>query len=92
MDFSTFPLSSDVYYLSFPKDRVLLKIAVVWVYLVGVTQTGIALVDFFKSAFKTLIQLIYDEPLMAHVYVFFDHLSLSVIALTAAGERYLQSE
>jgi len=34
-----------IYYLAFPKDRGLLKLAVIWVYLAGVAQTGLAIVD-----------------------------------------------
>jgi hypothetical protein len=38
-----------MYYLAFPKDRMIVKIAVGWVNLVGVTQTTLALIDLYRS-------------------------------------------
>jgi hypothetical protein len=38
-----------MYYIAFPKDRTILRIAVGWVALVGVTQTSLALIDAYRS-------------------------------------------
>ncbi|KAF7770849.1 hypothetical protein Agabi119p4_6823 [Agaricus bisporus var. burnettii] len=73
-----------IYYISFPKDRALLKLAVVWVYLAGVAQTGLALVDFHTSSLTT----VYDYSLTT---VRPDHLWLSITALTAAVAIVIQS-
>jgi hypothetical protein len=71
---------SDVYYNSFPNDRIILKIAVVWVYLVGVTQTGLVLLDFHATFMELLIS--HRSPEIAALP---DHFWLSITALTGAG-------
>jgi hypothetical protein len=73
-------LLSDIYYISFPNDRIILKIAVVWVYLVGVTQTGLVLLDFHAMFMEILIS--YRSPEIA---VLPDHFWLSITVLTGAG-------
>ncbi|KAF7770851.1 hypothetical protein Agabi119p4_6825 [Agaricus bisporus var. burnettii] len=75
------------YYLSFPKDRALLKIAIVWVYLVGVAQTGLALVDLYISSQAMFYR--FRPHYFSHPHP--DHLWLSVTALTAAVAIVIQS-
>jgi hypothetical protein len=53
------PRLPDLYGLSFPKDRKLLKLAVGWVYVVGIAQTTLALMDFYNL---TSILLIEQQP------------------------------
>ncbi|XP_006461647.1 hypothetical protein AGABI2DRAFT_143474 [Agaricus bisporus var. bisporus H97] len=67
-----------IYYISFPKDRPLLKIAVYSVYLAGIAQTGLALADFYLSA----LQLLFTTDLLS---VHPDHLWFTITALTSAG-------
>ncbi|KAJ3567748.1 hypothetical protein NP233_g6160 [Leucocoprinus birnbaumii] len=39
-----------VYYLGFPKDRLLVKCAVGWVYVIGISQTIVAMRDLYRLA------------------------------------------
>jgi hypothetical protein len=77
-------LSRDIYYISFPKDRILLKIAIVWVYLAGVTQTGLALLDFYISFTSELLYFFGGGV----IHFQRDHLWLSITALTGAGAKW----
>jgi hypothetical protein len=80
--FSLPNLSSDIYYTSFPQDRVLFKLAVAWVYLVGMAQTGLALLD-VRTTWTTGLQALHnagDVPSLSP-----DHLWLSITISTAAG-------
>lgn len=80
--FPVFLFFSDIYYISFPGDRALLKIAVVGVYLAGVAQTAVALLDFQNS--NLLSRDILDDGTMISSGGS-DHLWLSITALTAPG-------
>jgi hypothetical protein len=74
---------SDLYYSAFPNDRIILKIAVVWVYLAGVAQTGLVLLD-FNAMFMQMLQASHGTPDVT-VTVTPDHFWLSIAALTGAG-------
>ncbi|KAF7770850.1 hypothetical protein Agabi119p4_6824 [Agaricus bisporus var. burnettii] len=73
-----------IYYISFPKDRLLLKIAVYSVCLAGIAQTGLALADFYLSA----LQLLFTTDLLS---VHPDHLWFTITALTSAVAVVTQS-
>jgi hypothetical protein len=74
----------DVYYLAFPKDRRLLKLAVTWVYLVGAVQTILALFDLNF----TLNLLQESTNGCGEFQAFGGHFELTVIAFSAAGEDF----
>jgi hypothetical protein len=71
---------SDVYYVSFPNDRIILKIAVAWVYLAGVTQTGLVVLD-LNAMFLEMLA----SASQAALPIVPDHFWLSITALTGAG-------
>jgi hypothetical protein len=79
--------SPDIYYLSFPKDRILLKVAVVWVYLAGVAQTGLALVDLYNSflAWEKGRRPLGESGDWEIMTIGSDHFWISITALTSAG-------
>jgi hypothetical protein len=68
----------DVYYLAFPKDRRLLKLAVIWVYLVGAAQTILAMADLNTGI---------DDNQGSDVFCFpLGHFWLTVIVFSTPGE------
>jgi hypothetical protein len=73
---------SDVYYISFPNDRIILKIALVWVYLAGVTQTGLVLLNFTAMFMQVLT---FHRKPDVFVRIVIDHFWLSITVLTGAG-------
>lgn len=70
----------DVYYLAFPKDRRLLKLAVVWVYLIGAAQTILAMAD-LNSAFNDV------QENNCGQFGVRSHFWLTVMAFSAVGEN-----
>lgn len=52
-----------VYYLGFPKDRPLVKCAVAWIYLIGVSQSAVALRDLYLIATSAQCP---DTPFRTH--------------------------
>ncbi len=77
---------TDVYYLAFPGDRAVLKLAVAWVYLVGIVQTVLTMIDIQKSlrrrppTIHNTIQTLIEDPV---------HIWWTVMASSAAGENLL---
>lgn len=77
------PCYSDIYSIAFPKDKALIKVAVSWVYLIGVAQTVLALMDFYNSTVTH--SLFRDHGIVQRPP---DHFWISVTASSAIGRRY----
>lgn len=69
----------DVYYVAFPNDRKLLKLAVTWVYLIGTAQTIMAVTDIYNAFHDFLNSCNPSFGLRTHAW-------LTVIAFSAFGE------
>lgn len=82
----------DMYYLAFPSDRFLIKLAVAWVYLVGVAQTCLAMVDVGKQINRLQLTLALcntgREPgsKIFNSTIDPDHFWLPITASSATGE------
>jgi hypothetical protein len=74
----------DIYYISFPGDRVVFKIAVVYVYLVGVAQTALALFDLHLSL-TTGLQPAENQRAKNQTSFPWDHLWFTITLSTGAG-------
>jgi hypothetical protein len=70
----------DIYFSAFPKDRMLLKALVAWIYLIGVAQTIFAVMDLYNTAITILCIRSIAEG------VLYNHFWLSVTASSALGE------
>ena len=73
----------DIYYVAFPKDKWLLKLAVIWVFLIGTAQTILAVIDI--SSFATGDQNCAGDFLSRAGYF-----SLTVVASSSGGEYFLK--
>lgn len=76
-----------MYYLAFPNDRFLMKLAVGWLYLVGMVQTGLAIADVgVQRTFLEKQMAACLSGLHAAEYSFTrDHFWLSITATNATG-------
>ncbi len=69
-----------MYYLAFPKDRTLIKLAVAWVYLVGISQTVLAMVDIINTLGFTLGPGTGESPNTIHIWY-------TIVISSATGEK-----
>jgi hypothetical protein len=76
----------DMYYDSFPKDRITLKIAIGWVNLIGVVQTTLVIIDSYKSLISFQM---YCDPIagsFAPLWRMTSYFYISIIGSSTAGK------